>query len=129
MRAARVAARMSTRELGRAVGRSKSAVSRWEQGESPPSLKILQAISVVTGQPLPHPGGWGDSRYDESPQPTGRLSSAQLKQVLEDLDEIPSEEAQRLVAHIHFVAEQSRKFRQMAMRVVSPPKREPPPAK
>lgn len=44
---------VSQAELGRRLGRAKSAITRWKTGESLPSVDLLLAVAEITGvEPL-----------------------------------------------------------------------------
>lgn len=62
MREARLRAGLTQAELGRRVGRSQSAIARWERGRVEPSLKTLRDIIRACGLEL----SFSLNNYDDS---------------------------------------------------------------
>ena len=62
LRAARLRADLTQDELGRAVGRSQSAIARWESGRVQPSLETLRELIRACRLELT----FGLANYDDS---------------------------------------------------------------
>jgi transcriptional regulator with XRE-family HTH domain len=52
IRAARVSARLSQKELARHIGRTSKTVRRYEHDQTRPDIRILQRIALATGRPV-----------------------------------------------------------------------------
>jgi transcriptional regulator with XRE-family HTH domain len=86
LRAARLRADLTQDELGRAVGRSQSAIARWESGRVQPSLETLRELIRACRLELT----FGLANYDDSyvPEinrlldldPTDRIGDALARQ-------------------------------------------------
>ncbi len=65
LRGARLRAGLTQDELGRAVGRTQSAIARWERGRVQPSLETLRELIRACGLELT----FGLATYDDSYDP------------------------------------------------------------
>lgn len=81
LRAARLRAGLTQKELGQRVGRPQSQIARWESGRVEPSLETLQVLIRACGLELTY----GLANYDESYLPyIERLLELTPQERLED---------------------------------------------
>jgi transcriptional regulator with XRE-family HTH domain len=116
VKAARLHKGWTLRQLGAVVGLTHSAVAHWESGRRLPGHAHIAAISSATAFPMPVQATWavaGDCPVDESPRT--RLSGAEIQQVLNDLADLPPEEARRVILDIGHRAKQARLLRSLLL--------------
>lgn len=119
VRAARAHKKWTQQQLGDAVARTKANVAHWESGKHPPSYSQVTQIAALTGYPMPDalPGATG-GKASTTPRQVGtraELTPAE-RQVLDDLNDLPKEDADQLMREIHVRAEKIRRHHEYLMR-------------